>query len=181
MAIMNAFKKQHGFTIVELLIVIIVVGILAAITVVSYNSTQQRARDARMVATVTQYKDLLKLYKVNKGTYPSPANTTYTACLGNNYPAAPNFPTNSCIAGGASSSVDTTLNNELRKIGGQLPEPNDFAASTFFSLHVRGLMYSVHESNPSILYYYSKPNKCPIGDIQESYNNTTFCALVLEQ
>lgn len=38
-------KKQLGFTIVELLIVIVVIGILAAITVVAYNGIQNRASD----------------------------------------------------------------------------------------------------------------------------------------
>ncbi len=43
---MWAKQKQSGFTIVELLIVIVVIGILAAITIVAYNGVQQRARDA---------------------------------------------------------------------------------------------------------------------------------------
>jgi prepilin-type N-terminal cleavage/methylation domain-containing protein len=37
-------NKSHGFTIVELLIVIVVIGILAAITIVAYNGVQSRAR-----------------------------------------------------------------------------------------------------------------------------------------
>jgi len=39
-------KTTSGFTIVELLIVVVVVGILAAITVVAYNGVQARSRDA---------------------------------------------------------------------------------------------------------------------------------------
>lgn len=39
-------KKQTGFTIVELLIVIVIIGILAAITVVAYNGIQERARSS---------------------------------------------------------------------------------------------------------------------------------------
>jgi len=39
-------KTTSGFTIVELLIVIVVIGILAAITIVAYNGVQARSRDA---------------------------------------------------------------------------------------------------------------------------------------
>ena len=39
----NNIKQQSGFTIVELLIVIVVIGILAAITLVAYNGIQSRA------------------------------------------------------------------------------------------------------------------------------------------
>lgn len=39
--------KQLGFTIVELLIVIVVIGILASITIVAYNGIQNRARDTQ--------------------------------------------------------------------------------------------------------------------------------------
>lgn len=40
-------QQQHGFTIVELLIVIVVIGILAAITIVAYNGVQTRATVAK--------------------------------------------------------------------------------------------------------------------------------------
>ena len=40
----NIKGKQHGFTIVELLIVIVVIAILAAITIVAYNGIQSRAK-----------------------------------------------------------------------------------------------------------------------------------------
>ena len=41
---MTSQQKQRGFTIVELLIVIVVIGILAAITIVSFNGVQEKAR-----------------------------------------------------------------------------------------------------------------------------------------
>jgi len=45
-------KQQTGFTIVELLIVIVVIGILAAITIVAYNGVQSRAYDATVQANL---------------------------------------------------------------------------------------------------------------------------------
>lgn len=42
-----ANRKQNGFTIVELLIVIVVIGILAAIVIVAFNGVQTRAQNAQ--------------------------------------------------------------------------------------------------------------------------------------
>ena len=42
-------QKRTGFTIVELLIVIVVIGILAAITIVAFNGIQTRAKNTQTV------------------------------------------------------------------------------------------------------------------------------------
>jgi type II secretion system protein G len=61
---------SRGFTIVELLIVIIVVGILASITVVSYNGSQARAEYARAQSDMKNIHDALIVYKAQNGSYP---------------------------------------------------------------------------------------------------------------
>ena len=47
-------NKVKGFTLVELLIVIVVIAILAAISIVAYNGIQQRSRDSAAAATAAQ-------------------------------------------------------------------------------------------------------------------------------
>ena len=61
-------RATKGFTLVELLIVIIVIAILATITIVSYNGVQKRARDTRRMDDVNKIVDMLKLYAINNGT-----------------------------------------------------------------------------------------------------------------
>lgn len=69
-------KRIHpGFTIVELLIVIVVIGILAAITIVAYNGIQGRARDTQRISDLKSIAKALELYKINNGVYPTPVST----------------------------------------------------------------------------------------------------------
>jgi prepilin-type N-terminal cleavage/methylation domain-containing protein len=63
-------KHQQGFTIVELLIVIVIIGILAAITVVAFNGTQARARDSARIAKIKSIAKAIELYNTDNGRYP---------------------------------------------------------------------------------------------------------------
>jgi general secretion pathway protein G len=64
-------QKQTGFTIVELLIVIVVIGILAAITIVAYNGVQDRARVAAVSTDLNGAAKQIALYQVDAGGYPA--------------------------------------------------------------------------------------------------------------
>ncbi len=64
-------KQQSGFTIVELLIVIVIIGILAAITTVAYNGIQGRANDSAIKSDLANIAKQLETIKVTS------TNTTY--------------------------------------------------------------------------------------------------------
>ncbi len=69
-------KSKTGFTIVELLIVIVVIAILAAISIVAYNGIQQRARDSQRQNDIVLLKKSLELYYINNGRYPAGSGST---------------------------------------------------------------------------------------------------------
>jgi prepilin-type N-terminal cleavage/methylation domain-containing protein len=62
---MIRFKNQSGFTIVELLIVVVVIAILAAITIVSYNGIQNRAKQSTAQSAASQGAKKINLWLVD--------------------------------------------------------------------------------------------------------------------
>lgn len=72
-------KNSAGFTLVELLIVIVIIAILAAITIVSYNGVQARAYDAQRASDISTLAKALEVYYADNGSYPSCAGGGGTA------------------------------------------------------------------------------------------------------
>jgi len=68
---MWAPNKNRGFTIVELLIVVVVIAILAAITIVSYNGITKRASEAAVKTDAAQASKAIAIDYINNGTYPT--------------------------------------------------------------------------------------------------------------
>lgn len=97
------FTKSSGFTIVELLVVIVVIGILAAITSVSYFGISQKANIASIQSDLSNNASKLKLYQVEYGSFP----TTLDA---SNCPTAPTVDAKYCliVSNGATLSYNGT-------------------------------------------------------------------------
>jgi len=62
--------RKQGFTIVELLIVIVVIAVLAAISVVAFNGVQQRARFSSYRSDIQTIHKAILLYQSVNGSYP---------------------------------------------------------------------------------------------------------------
>lgn len=73
------YKRQEGFTIVELLIVIVVIGILAALVITTFTGIQQRARNTERETDIKAIHGQVEAYYADNGRYPTLANlNTYS-------------------------------------------------------------------------------------------------------
>ncbi len=76
MVMLRSNMHTKGFTIVELLVVIVVIGILAAITIVSYSGISQKAVVSSIQSDLSNASKKLKLFEVMNGSYPETINCT---------------------------------------------------------------------------------------------------------
>ena len=69
-------KANSGFTIVELLIVIVVIGILAAIVIVAYNGIQNKAYEVAVRSDLESMIKKIELEAVTAGSYQALSSST---------------------------------------------------------------------------------------------------------
>jgi len=67
----NKYIKKNGFTLVELLVVISIIGVLATIITVSLVSSRNRARTVAALADIKQIQKALEIYYADHGNYPT--------------------------------------------------------------------------------------------------------------
>ncbi|GEM_PF-2732688 len=80
-------KFQKGFTLLELMVVIAIIGILASVAAVSFNSARSKAKDAKIIADAEAVQKAIGLNFIDSEAYPAadvPAGSVPAAPL-NNY------------------------------------------------------------------------------------------------
>ena len=114
-------KRSSGFTIVELLIVVVVISILASITVVAYNGIQTRAKNAQILSILNAYDKGLQIYYTQNGTYPE-ASGENLWCIGEGYGATGDFDAGTCrsldehVLATTHATLNTTMATVMSKI-----------------------------------------------------------------
>ncbi len=73
---MNAdeMKKQAGFTLMELIVVMAILGLLATIGLNSFRSSQLKSRDGKRKSDLEQVQRALEMYHNDYGRYPDSSN-----------------------------------------------------------------------------------------------------------
>lgn len=66
--------NKRGFTIVELLIVIVVIGILALLVITTFTGVQQKARNTKRTTDIKAIQAQAEAYYASNGMYPTMAN-----------------------------------------------------------------------------------------------------------
>ena len=78
-AIKKRSKKQNGFTLIELMVVVAIVGILSSVGLPQLLKAQDKAKDSAAIATLTNAAKECSLLLVTEGTGDNFDETQYTA------------------------------------------------------------------------------------------------------
>ncbi|PKL31945.1 hypothetical protein CVV43_00650 [Candidatus Saccharibacteria bacterium HGW-Saccharibacteria-1] len=152
----SSVRSMRGFTIVELLVVIVIIGILAAITIVSYTGLAKKATEASLVSGLDGAKKQLLLYQADHGYFPDHFN--------DNCPAD------------SSDNIDSRYC--LKPSSGGSYEYSSSSPKVYLLKYIKGdISYMINDnSSPTVA--------CPAGFIavpgSATYGTSDFCVMKYE-
>jgi prepilin-type N-terminal cleavage/methylation domain-containing protein len=157
----SRLNSKFGFTIVELLVVIVVIGILAAITLVSYNGITQKAIVSGIQSDLTNASQQLKIYYQLYSSYPTN--------MAGNCPTAPTADNAYCLKASTGNTLTYSTN------GGTSFALTDTNISSNVS-------YGMNDTSSQVAL--AQPTSCPTGFIpvpgSATYGQAGFCVMKYE-
>lgn len=109
--LMKGFKKNNkGFTLVELMVVVVIIGILVAIAIPVYNASEERARKGVCEANMRMIESALEQFYMNEGHYPG-TDESLESYFKDGVPTCPEGNTAYTITGNSVSCTNHTEQN----------------------------------------------------------------------
>lgn len=157
----NKIQNNYGFTIIELLIVIVVIGILAAITLVSYTGVTKKATEAGLTSDLSGAKKQLEMFKVSNGTYPKTVNCSI-----------------------AESSTNICIKSSSGNVYTYTPIPATDPTQYTLLNEKDNIKYIITDNTKSTTIDLTQPSDCPTGFIPVpgslTYATSGFCVMKYE-
>ncbi len=153
-------SKKTGFTIVELLVVISIIGIVTSITIISYKGVNERAVTTSLKADLASASQQLKLYYQKYGSYPTALNNSSN---GTNCPTTPTADNTFCIKASSGNAYTYSSNGTTYSLS---------------STNVNGATSNTVDELSTLLL---PPTDCPTGFIpvpgSATYGTSGFCVM----
>ncbi|MDD3887990.1 MAG: type II secretion system protein [Patescibacteria group bacterium] len=86
----NTFNIEAGFTLIEILVVVSIIGILASIALIGVDDARKKARDARRVSDLYQISQAVEMYNNASGQYPENLASNLSSYFPKGLPVDPN-------------------------------------------------------------------------------------------
>ena len=78
-------KKNKGFSLIELLVVISIIGVLTTVLVMNFVGTRERSRDAQKIQNLNSLKNALRMYYNDNQSYPLNQSNLQSSLVGGGY------------------------------------------------------------------------------------------------
>ncbi len=188
---MGHHTKSKGFTIVELIIVVVVIAILATVTIVAYRGVTKSAYNTQIVSGTSSYYDAIKTYYLVKRTYPKTqreldGQRIAMTCLGTGYKNA------ACgQVTGVNVYEDAAFNSQMMSFLKSTTNPvSDMTIPVPGESYI-GAVYGIDSTSASSTGYarvieyalHGKNQSCGISDAwaYSSSNDSAACEIVIEE